>query len=47
MNILEFIKPELVIGLTLTLVFFIGLGKYATHVDEKRKNQDKQSDKTA
>lgn len=30
------IKIELVIGLVLTLAFFIALGKYATYVDKKR-----------
>ncbi|MDX1750879.1 MAG: hypothetical protein R3271_11220 [Methylophaga sp.] len=47
MSILEFIKPELVIGLALTLVFFICLGNYATRVDQKRKREHQQSDKTA
>ena len=38
MTILEYIKPELVIGAVLILAFFICLGNYATRVDEKRKH---------
>ncbi|KKN78595.1 hypothetical protein LCGC14_0348870 [marine sediment metagenome] len=47
MTILEYIKPELVIGAVLILAFFICLGNYATRVDEKRKHKDKHSDRTA
>jgi len=47
MTILEYIKPELVIGAVLILAFFIGLGNYATRVDQKRKREHQQSDKTA
>lgn len=46
MNILELIKPELFLGLALTLAFFICLGNYATKVDAKR-DQQKREDKTA
>jgi uncharacterized membrane protein len=47
MAILEYIKPELVIGAVLILAFFIGLGNYATRVDQKRKREHQQSDKAA
>lgn len=40
MAYIELIKPEVVIGLTMLVVFFIALGAYAIHSDKKHE-QDK------